>query len=280
MHIVSIGVDSDELAALQQLIRLVAMTKESQELLLKATPLLANLSATYEEIEANLRDNTPVKKQRKKNEIESLKATIERQKWQISGLMVQGLLSQQRTFWGGQNNTAVVAAYVTDPEKVKLRCIYHGEFEVRPRNILAVESQGKLKKIYFKEPICPLRSDTRRLFMHVRMGFDALLSKLQKQVQFFFRVHDSYAVNLFEYRLLQPGRFVFRDDNLTSVEYKDIRRIDTDFKFNEANYKKARQETDSYEAHIAKFNDSKEQLVQIDKQMEYFNGKYGNKRGD
>jgi len=277
MQTVTLVVDSDELDALQKLIALVGMTKESQELLLKATPFLANLRVTYEELTIPDKKENLLKKLKKKDEIELLKTTIEQQKWQISGLMVQAMLSKQMTFFARQNNTSVIAADLTDPDKIKLRCVYHGDFEVRPRNIIAIKSNGKLKKLYLKEPICPLRSSTKRISFDVKLGFDEIITKLQKQIQIFFRVHDSYAVNLFEYRLLRQGIFVLKDETLMSENNNSIQRIKTDFKFNAQNYQNVLEEIETYEAEIANFGPSKEKFDHVNGQMEYFKGKYGNK---
>jgi|GEM_PF-3067095 len=277
MNVVSIGVDGDELKALESLMALVPATKESQELHLKAMPLFINLRTSYEEV-VSADEASQLKKLSKKCQVEILQRVVDRQRWQISGLMVQALLSKQMSFAAGVNNTAVVAANLTDPGKVKLRCVYHGDFEVKPRNILAVVSHGKLKRLILREPVRPLKSSTKRLYFDVRSGFDALINSLQEGIQLFFRVHDSYAVNLFEYRLLRQGTFVLKDDSLTSEEYKDIRRIPTDFKFVAENYQRAFEKIETYEVDIAKFETSRQEVIDIDRQMRYFDDKYGNEK--
>lgn len=279
MQRISIVVDTAEMDALRKLFDLVPESDEAADLKLKAVPLFSNLQATYEEALENAKSSKPTQRRTNKSEVDKLKTLVDKQRWQISGLMVQAMLSKQMTFLAGQNNTAVAASLIGDPEPILLRCINHGDLEVKPLNIIAIKAKGKTKVLYLRKAITPKRSSTKYLTFEVRSGFDELIKKIQPQVPSFLRVHDSFVINVRAFRLLRSGVFKLNHDrgSFEDPTYNAIRRIETDFKFNEDVFQKVVKDVEANDEYIAKFQPTKAAMTKINGYMEYFADKYGNK---
>jgi hypothetical protein len=280
MQVITIGVDRDEILALQKLIELVPKNEESEEYILKVLPFLSNLHASYDEVADHVGQKQPLKRRTNKGEVEQLKIEVSKLRWKISGLMVQSMLSKQHTFLAQQNNTAVAVSLLADPNPVELRCINHGIFKVSPLDIIAIKARGKTKIIYLRKPIAPKMSSTKRSNIEVRSGFDALIKQVQPQVSSFLRVHDSYTINLRCYRLLNPGFFLLKDEFNHNVVDETIHRISTDVKFKVEEFERIMKDIEASDEHIAKFQSSKEGMEIVSKDMEYFNNKYENKSTD
>ncbi len=279
MQVISIGVDQDEILALQRLIDLIPKTEKTSEFMLKVLPFISNLQASFDEGVTNEEQQQPLKRRTNKGEVELLKAEVAKLRWQISGLMVQSMLSKQMTFLAGQNNTAVAASHLADPDPVELKCINHGIFKVSPLNIIAIKANGKTKVLYLRQAITPKRSSTKYITFKVRSGFDELIKKVQPQVPSFLRVHDSFVINVRAFRLLRSGVFKLDGDSgsFEDPAYDAVRRIETDFKFNEDAFQKLVKEIEANDEYITKFQPTKAAMTKVNGYMEYFEDKYGNK---
>lgn len=269
---ITLNVDADEIRALKLLFEKYATLKPADELLSVALPLAARLNDKYDE--AIVDQNNKVAKTLK-GQIEQLNKIIERQKWQISGLRIQSELAKQMSFYNAVRNTAVFSSLIIDPDEVRLRCVKNGEFDVRPRNILAIKGHRKFKLIYLKKPVRPLGGSKPLKCYELRSTFEEILPKLQKDVKLFFRASDSFLINLFEYDLVHAASFILKEKSLRTKENDIISPIYTDFQFNTENYQKAMKEIETYKENLVRFKEGQEGVDKAGKQMDYFDSKYG-----
>jgi hypothetical protein len=145
----------------------------------------------------------------------------------------------QRLFNGATAN------YLLDPDPKPLQCsgVKTGSsstYLVQLKNIVAIKSDGRLKTIYLTQPQSPIEGGEKKniiLFNNNDSNWDDLLFELQGSGQFLFRVHKSYAINIFHYTFSEDG--IFRlNSKLKKNTNSLVHEVATDSNFNEMVYHK------------------------------------------
>jgi hypothetical protein len=139
--------------------------------------------------------------------------------------------------------TATAANYLMDPDPIELKCSGSKmgtsfTYMVKIKSIVAIKSEGRLKKIYLSEPHKPLESGPKSDVIYYNNNasdWDALLFKLQRIHQFLFRVHKSNAINIYHYTLNDENIFQINDLVKDSAN-ELIHSIPTDSQFDVTTY--------------------------------------------
>lgn len=137
------------------------------------------------------------------------------------------------------------ANYLLDPnpEKLETQGSKAGSSNthlVQIKKIIAVKSEGRMKKIYLKEAQSPIQGGPKEnpLIMNSEASnWQKALFSIQRNQQFLFRVHKSYAINIFHYTLGEDENFKL-NDTLKSTTDPIIHLIPTDSEFEALSYHK------------------------------------------
>ena len=279
---VTLEVSSNEIAAFEKLIENVLRLDPTEINALMAMSLLNNLHQSFDSGQSVDKLNKPKRILSKVKEAEYLNKVIERQRWRISGLMAVPILQGVVNLYTGANNTAIIMDALFDPDGVKLHCTseHSGEdFMIRPRNILAVESNKKRKTIYLKDGVGPIQGGTKRLHINLDIDFDELLSQINRKSQILFRISNGYAINVFEYVFSKPKIFVLENKPKDKL-YKDILERGVDSKFHPNEYFKKLAEIDQYKNYWANFQSNLITIEAITAKIQHFKDVYGSEIED
>lgn len=122
---------------------------------------------------------------------------------------------------------ASAANYLIDPDPINLPCsgIKSGtsrNYLVKVKNIVAIKSEGRLKHIFLTEAQSPTEGGEKKNVIYYNNNdadWNYLLLEIQRGSQFLFRVHRSFAINIFHYTL--------DSDNTFKINKKLEKRTDT-----------------------------------------------------
>ena len=246
--------------------------------LLKAISLLNALATEYELADEVGALEKPKRILSKVKEVEHLNAVIERLKWKIRGLMAIPILHGGMNFYTTENNTAAAMDLLYDPDEVPIHCTseHSGEdFMVKPRSIIAIESDGKKKTVFLKSPVRPLQGGTLRYKLELENDMESLLQAINRSSQaIVMRISNRYAVNIFEYVFSKPGKFVFAGEKL-DPKFKLKKELDIDSKFDPMLYHKATSEFENYQNLTSLFLDNMTKMRVINERIKYFQEFYG-----
>lgn len=214
----------------------------------------------------------------KVKEVEHLNAVVERLKWKIRGLMAIPMLQSAIDFCSRENNNAVALDWIFDPKEVSIHCTseHSGEdFIIKPRSVIAIESDGKKKIIFLKSPVRPLQGGTLRYKLELDSDMESVLQAINQTSQVIvMRISNRYTVNIFEYAFSKPGKFVFAGQKLDS-KFKLDKELDIDSRFDPMLYHKATSEFENYQNLMSRFQDNMTKMRVINEQIKYFQEFYG-----
>jgi hypothetical protein len=274
--LVSVAFDREEIQMLKKLAEMHERIDTSDPSGLLLMPVLLRIEEAFE---ASLNE-APAKPRSKKDEIDRLNEIIEKQKWQISGLMLQAAMARQLSGFNKLGNTAAAASLIIDPAPIVLRTTRDGsaeEFSVSVRNILAIESDRKKKLLYLREPLRPRSGGAKRHYLEVTSVFDKLLQELNKSFTFFFRVSDKYVINIFDYEQSKQDAFVLQDPPEDKI-YDPIRTINVDSKFDHNAYQTLLRDKEHHEQYIDQVRSGIEGAKNLSNKIDELD-KYGNSAG-
>ena len=143
----------------------------------------------------------------------------------------------QRLFNGATAN------YLLDPnpEKIETQGIKAGTSNthlVQIKKIIAVKSEGRMKKIYLIEAQKPIQggpAENPLIMNSDESNWQNTLFSIQRNQQFLFRIHKSYAINIFHYTLGEDKKFKL-NEGLKSTTDSTIHSIHTDSEFEPLSY--------------------------------------------
>ena len=243
------------LDALEDLLNSKLGTAEYIDFREKVKPLHRALVAAYD-------DETIAK------EMAQLVEENTRVRLQAGNMKYQVQLAKDMRKYAEANFSAVAADLVINPEPVELPCTEKGRslnFMVGLNNVLAIESEGRIKRIYLKEAIIPKEGGKPYSFIETNnaaLGFDKLMRKLQKNRQYLFRVSISYVINIFHYIFSESNVFHIIDKPNSKV-YEPILSVETDKKFNLEKYHKQLWEIDYLYIYRSKFAINEQKMDEI-----------------
>ena len=276
IKLLSIAVDNEQIAALKQLLDSELTREEKNNLLLKALPFVISLHTKYEiadSIDAYINSINPA--QTLEAEVEYLKAVNEKQKWQISGLMMKTFLSQDLARFAGIKLSATVADIILNPDPVSIHATELGkglDFLVSINNILAIKSIKREKIIFLKEPQRPKQN--ARYYSLIRtndnkLSFENLLWSIQKNGKHLFRINTSFAINIYKYTLTEQNQFHLTEEpNPKKADerfFKEIFDLEVDNHFKRDDYDLRLYEMDYLFNYREKFGVSDEKMKEIDR---------------
>ena len=279
---ITLEVDNAEIEAFEKLVENGLQSAPDDITTLKAMSLLTNIRQAYETGKAVGSLDKSKRILSKVKEVEYLNKVIERQRWRISGLMAVPLLQGTLNIFTGANNTAAVMDLLNDPDEVEVHCTkdHTGEdFEFRPRNILAIEGDKKKKTIYFRKPVQPKQGGTKRHHIELSIDFEDLLKIINEKSKTLYRIHNSFAINIFEYSFSKPNMFVLIDKPKHEL-YTSILEKSTDSKFDTEEYFKRISEMELYKNYLTDFQSNLKKMELITAQIDYFKKAYGSKVED
>lgn len=276
--LIKLDVGISEIEALGNVIARLPKTDVPDVELLKAVSLLNGLVTEYEQADEVGALEKPKRILSKVKEVEHLNAVIERLKWKIRGLMAIPILQGGMNFYAKENNTAAAMDLLYDPDEVPIHCTseYSGEdFMVKPRSIIAIESDGKKKTVYLKTPVRPIQGGTLRYKLELETDMESLLQAINTKSQVIvMRIGNRYAVNVFEYVFSKPGKFVFAGEKL-DPKFKLKKELDIDSKFDPMLYHKVTSEFENYQNLTSRFLDNMTKMRLINERIKYFQDLYG-----
>lgn len=279
---ITLEVNNAEIGAFEKLIEEGFQSAPNDITTLKAMSLLTNIHQAYEmgKVVGSLDKSKRILS--KVKEVEYLNKVIERQRWRISGLMTVPLLQGTLNIYTGANNTAAALDLLNDPDEVDVHCTkdHVGEdFEFRPRNVLAIEGDKKKKVIYFRKPVQPKQGGTKRHCIELSIDFEDLLKIINEKSKTLYRIHNSFAINIFEYSFSKPNMFTLIDKPKHEL-YNSILEKSTDSKFDTEGYFKRISEIDFCKNYLTNFQSNLKKMEVITAQIEYFKKTYGSKIDD
>lgn len=268
-----------EIEALEAIMKRVPQYQLPDIDFLKALSVLDGLKQAYSLAEEVGTLEQPKRILSKVKEVEYMNAVIQRLLWKIRGLKAIPILQGARDFYTGENNTAITMDSLYDPDQVSIHCTseHSGEdFIVKPRNVIAIESDAKKKIIYLKSPVRPLKGGTLRHKLELDNNMETVVGMINATSQVIvMQISNSYAINIFEYAFSKPGKFEFTGKKL-DPNFAHLSNLDIDSKFDSKIYHKA---TSGYEEYCNHWNGFKENLAKmhvIKEQIKYFQDFYGN----
>ena len=195
--LIRLTVEIDQLNALNSIIgnEVDKSVKEHEISLLES--LWQSLTKAYEEDHSS-------------DEVQSLKSQITWLERKVSNLMFQKAIDSELLRLRGHDMEAVAADLLIDPPPVEIHCTENNKgrnYQVRVRNVLAIESKGRIKRIYLLKPVIANEGGPNRSFVETNESLDDLLLKLQRNNLFLMKVSRTYAINMFEYTFAEPGVF-------------------------------------------------------------------------
>ena len=274
---ITLEVNNTEIEAFEKLIEKSFQSAPDDINTLIAMALLNNIHQAYEtgKTVGNLDKSKRILS--KVKEVEYLNKVIERQWWRISGLMAVPLLQGTLNVYTGANNTAAALDLLNDPDEVEVHSTkdHTGEdFKFRPRNILAVDGDKKKKTIYFRTPVQPKQGGTKRHHIELSTDFEDLLKIINEKGKTLYRVHNRFAINIFEYSFSKPNIFVLIDKPKHEL-YSSILEIPIDSKFDTEEYFKRVSAIEYYKNYLTNFQSNLEKMKQITAKIDYFKKTYG-----
>lgn len=141
--------------------------------------------------------------------------------------------------------SASSANLLLDPNPIQLECSGSKAgtsctYLVQVKNIVAIKSDGRLKHIFLTEPQSPIDGGEKKNVIYYNNNdadWNDLLTEIQKNGEFLFRVHKSYAINAYHYTLLPDNTFQI-NKKLEKKTDSIIHSIKTDSQFNREAYHK------------------------------------------
>jgi hypothetical protein len=141
--------------------------------------------------------------------------------------------------------TGSTANWLLDPNPKPLECsgVKAGSsstYLVQLKNIVAIKSDGRLKTIYLTQPQSPIEGGEKKdiiFFNNNDFNWNDLLFELQGNGQFLFRVHKSYAINIFHFTFSEDGIFRLNSKHKMMTNFFD-HEITTDSNFDKIVYHK------------------------------------------
>lgn len=141
--------------------------------------------------------------------------------------------------------SAGTANYLIDPDPINLACSgtksgTSCNYLVKVKNIVAIKSDGRLKNIFLAEAQSPLEGGEKKNVIYYNNNdadWNDLLLEIQRGSQFLFRVHRSFAINVFHYTLDSDNTFKI-NKKLEKKTDSIIHVIKTDSQFNSEAYHK------------------------------------------
>lgn len=174
--------------------------------------------------------NIELQEQRLLNE--TLKHELEAQALAIEYLTKKIEINKVLNNFNTYSISAAAADLLIDPNPVEIIC--SGEkadtsekYKIRLMNVLAVYSDGRLKRIFLKNLVHPSSGGKGKTILNVdRNGenFDTLLFKLQKGGERLLRVHKSFAINIYHYIYSEKLAFQLKE-NLRTKENTQIQVV-------------------------------------------------------
>lgn len=274
--LLSIVVDIETLNALKVLIESELTREEKNNLLLKVMPFWASLDAKYkiaESIDEHIGRINPT--QSLEGKIEYLEKVNEKQKWQISGLMIKSFFADHLAGLAGLNLRAIASDFVINPNPVLIHGTEKGiglDFSVSVHNILAIKSNKREKILFLKEPQMPKQNAKKYSCIRTndnKFSFEKLLSYIQGNGKHLFRISTSIAVNSYKYSLIEPNHFHLTEvpNPIKSDErfFKDIIDLEIDNHFKRDEYNSRLWEMDYLFNQREKFGVTEEKMKEIDR---------------
>ena len=258
--LICIEVSTDQLDALEDLLMTKLTAEEITSLKKKLLPLWQSMVDEYEKESVTV-------------EILKLVEENKRLSFRIGTMKAQVQLARDLSKYAGANFGAVAADLILNPEPVEIPCSEKGKrlnFMISLNNVLAVESRGRIKRIYLREPIIPKEGGLSHYFVETNSGglnFETLLRKLQKNRQHIMRVSTSYALNIFQYTLSETKVFHIIDKPENDL-YGAIAEITADKIFNQDAYHKQLWEVDYMYKYRSKFAFHQQKMDEITRYMD------------
>jgi hypothetical protein len=139
----------------------------------------------------------------------------------------------------------VVANYLLDPEPIELhtqgnKAGASNSHLIQIKNIVAVTSDRRMKKIFLTKPQKPLQGGTSEnplIINSDESNWYQTLFSIQNNQQFLFRVHKSFAINIFHYCMTETKTFELHEE-LKKASNPLIHSIPTDANFDSISYHK------------------------------------------
>lgn len=137
------------------------------------------------------------------------------------------------------------ANYLLDPNPEKLetqgsKAGMSNTHLVQIKKIIAVKSEGRMKKIFLKEAQSPIQggpAENPLIMNSEESNWQKALFSIQRNQQFLFRVHKSYAINIFHYTFGEDKKFKL-NEALKATTDQSIHTIPTDSEFEPLSYHK------------------------------------------
>jgi len=134
--------------------------------------------------------------------------------------------------------TSAAADLLINPNPVLVHGTEKGiglDFKISIQNVIAIESNKRIKIIHLKEAVIPVEGGKPRKRIETNENFVSLLKELQGSGHHIMRASDKYAVNIYHYKLSDVGKFVFIPELPKGLDEK-LRVIKTEKKFDRTLY--------------------------------------------
>ena len=197
--------------------------------------------------------------------INQLKKENEELKKMVISLKVQQGVDKIILGLHEKNFASAAADYLINPNPIKIHATEKGagyDVLLGVRNILAIKSEGRTKKIHLKHGVTPANGGTAKWRIETNDSFDHLLAHLGQNCHHLLRISDSHVINIYEYELLKSGTFVLTSEPPKQFD-KALREIKVDKKFSHKVYHTRLMEIDRLFKHHQDFSINLRKIEEI-----------------